>query len=68
MKIHLPLFFASSVLILLTACSTAPQLTTQPLPKSGFLPQYELLKPLTIKDPDVRAWNYSNQEINIHSY
>jgi hypothetical protein len=68
MKINLPLFCTSSILILLVACSTAPQLSTQPLPKSGFLPQYELLKPVTIKDPDVRVWRYSNPVIDSKSY
>ncbi len=68
MKIKLSLFSACAAVILLGACSTAPLLTTQPLPKSGFLSQYELLKPLTIKDPDVRAWHYFNQDIKNKMY
>ena len=40
----------------LVACSNAPKLATESMPRSGFLPDYNLLVPMTTNDKDVRIW------------
>ena len=48
----------------IAGCSNAPKLTTQVLPQSGFLPNYQILQPVSIKDPDARIWRYKKEGVN----
>jgi hypothetical protein len=59
---------ASLLIFLLAACSSAPQKTQLAAPNSGFLPNYEILKPVAIKDPDVHLWRYRKNDIPPNSY
>ena len=57
-----------SAAILLSACSNAPKLATQAMPRSGFLPDYSLLVPMATNDPDARIWRYRVSGVNPGSY
>jgi hypothetical protein len=54
----------SSVAITLIACSNAPSLMTQPMPRSGFLPNYSLLKVVPNTPEGTRVWRYRNEAVN----
>jgi len=54
--------------ITLAACSNAPKLATQPMPRSGFLPDYNLLVPMATNDSDTRVWRYRISGVNPGSY
>jgi hypothetical protein len=55
-------------LILFAACSNTPKLASEPMPKSGFLPDYSLLVPMTTSVPDARIWRYRISGVNPNSY
>ena len=57
-----------SAAILLAACSNAPKLATQSMPRSGFLPDYNLLIPISTSVPDARIWRYRISGVNPGSY
>jgi len=57
-----------SVIALLVACSNAPKLTTEPMPRSGYLPDYSLLVPMSTSVPDARIWRYRISGINPGAY
>ena len=57
-----------SAAILIAACSNAPKLATQAMPRSGFLPDYSLLVPMATNDPDARIWRYRVSGVNPGSY
>ncbi|BDT75331.1 DUF3313 domain-containing protein [Polynucleobacter sp. KF022] len=44
--------------IALVACSNAPKLATESMPRSGFLPDYNLLVPMATSEKDTRIWRY----------
>jgi hypothetical protein len=50
--------------ITLAACSNAPKLATESMPRSGFLPDYNLLVPMATGDKDVRIWRYRISGVN----
>jgi hypothetical protein len=54
--------------ITLTACSNAPKLATESMPRSGFLPDYNLLVPMATGDKDVRIWRYRISGVNPGAY
>jgi len=54
--------------VLLAACSNAPKLTTDNMPRSGFLPDYSLLIPMSTSVPDARIWRYRISGVNPSSY
>ena len=54
--------------ITLAACSNAPKLATESMPRSGFLPDYNLLVPMATSDTDVRIWRYRISGVNPGSY
>ena len=54
--------------IVLVACSNAPKLATQPMPRSGFLPDYNLLVPMATSDSDTRVWRYRIAGVNPGAY
>jgi Protein of unknown function (DUF3313) len=54
--------------IILAACSNAPKLATESMPRSGFLPDYNLLVPIASSDKDTRIWRYRISGVNPGSY
>jgi hypothetical protein len=59
---------AVSLTVLLTACSNTPKLASQPMPKSGFLPNYSVLVPMSTSESDTRIWRYRKSGVNPNSY
>jgi len=57
-----------AITIALVACSNAPKLATESMPRSGFLPDYNLLVPMASNDKDVRIWRYRISGVNPGSY
>ena len=57
-----------SVAILLAACSNTPKLASEPMPRSGFLPNYSVLVPMATSQSDVRIWRYRVAGVNPSSY
>ena len=57
-----------STVVLLAACSNAPKLATESMPRSGFLPDYSLLVPMSTSVPDARIWRYRISGVNPGSY
>ena len=54
--------------IALSACSNAPKLATESMPRSGFLPDYNLLVPMATSDSDTRVWRYRVSGVNPGAY
>lgn len=52
----------------LAACSNAPKLATESMPRSGFLPDYNLLVPMATSENDIRVWRYRISGVNPNSY
>lgn len=59
---------AISVATLLAACSNTPKLASQPMPKSGFLPNYSALVPMATSEADTRIWRYRKADVNPGAY
>jgi len=57
-----------SIAILLAACSNTPKLASEPMPRSGFLPNYSVLVPMATSQSDVRIWRYRVSGVNPSSY
>ena len=53
-----------SAALLLAACSNAPKLATEAMPRSGFLPDYSLLVPMSTSVADARIWRYRVSGVN----
>jgi hypothetical protein len=68
MKKFIQLVVSFFTLILLAACSNTPKLASEPMPKSGFLPDYSLLVPTYTSVPDARIWRYRISGVNPSSY
>ena len=62
------LITSSLATVLLVACSNAPKLATQAMPRSGFLPNYDVLVPTSTSVPDTRAWRYRKAGVNPGAY
>ena len=56
------------VAIGLLACSNTPKLASEPMPRSGFLPNYSLLVPMATSQSDTRIWRYRIADVNPASY
>ena len=54
--------------IALAACSNAPKLATESMPRSGFLPDYNLLVPMATSASDTRVWRYRVSGVNTGAY
>jgi hypothetical protein len=59
---------AVSLTVILAACSNTPKLASQPMPKSGFLPNYSVLVPMSTSESDTRIWRYRKSGVNPNSY
>ena len=57
-----------STVVLLTACSNAPKLATESMPRSGYLPDYSILVPIATSVPDARIWRYRVSDVNPGAY
>lgn len=68
MRINHLLSFAVLVISFLAACSNTPKLASEPMPRSGFLPNYTLLQPVNISHADTRIWRYRKPGISPTSY
>ena len=66
-NVHL-LAASISIAILLAACSNAPKLTTESMPRSGYLPDYSILVPMETSNSDARIWRYRIAGVNQNSY
>ena len=62
------LLAAVTLVALLGACSNMTKLATQPMPKSGFLPNYSVLVPISTSESDTRIWRYRKAGINPGAY
>ncbi len=64
------LLAATSVVLLgtLIACSNAPKLNTEAMPRSGFLPNYNVLQPIATRDKDARVWRYRQDGVSAGAY
>ena len=64
------LLAATSVVLLgtLIACSNAPKLNTEVMPRSGFLPNYNVLQPIATRDKDARVWRYRQDGVSPGAY
>lgn len=54
--------------LIMVACSSGPELMHQPMPKSGFLPNYNLLQFVPDTPKGTRVWRYRVQGLNPNSY
>ena len=57
-----------SVVAILASCSNTPKLASEPMPRSGFLPNYSLLVPMYTIEPDTRIWRYRKEGVNPDIY
>ncbi|QWE13468.1 DUF3313 family protein [Polynucleobacter sp. AP-Titi-500A-B4] len=57
-----------SAAIVLAACSNTPKLASEPMPRSGFLPNYAVLVPVATSQSDVRIWRYRVSGVNPSAY
>jgi hypothetical protein len=57
-----------SAAIVLAACSNTPKLASEPMPRSGFLPNYSVLVPMATSQSDVRIWRYRVSGVNPSTY
>ncbi len=54
--------------LVLAACSHAPKVATEPMPRSGFLPDYNSLVPMATSESETRVWRYRVTGVNPGSY
>ena len=57
-----------SFVAILAACSNTPKLASEPMPRSGFLPNYSLLVPTYTIEADTRVWRYRKEGVNPGMY
>ena len=57
-----------SAAVILAACSNTPKLASEPMPRSGFLPNYSVLVPMATSQSDARIWRYRKAGVNPGSY
>jgi len=56
------------VVLIITACSNTSKYLTEPMPQSGFLPNYKLLEPVTDSPADSRVWRYRDPTADPSKY
>ena len=66
-KVYL-LVASISAVTLIAACSNAPKLATEAMPRSGFLPNYNVLVPMATSQTDTRIWRYRISGVNPNQY
>jgi len=68
MKKIIALAAVASTAVVLSACGSAPKLASEPMPESGFLPNYAALAPVSSPMSDVRIWRYRKPGVDAGSY
>jgi hypothetical protein len=66
-KLSLVLVSVTTTFVL-AACSNAPKLATESMPRSGFLPDYNILVPIATRESDTRIWRYRVSGVNPSTY
>ncbi|CAM3843109.1 DUF3313 domain-containing protein [Polynucleobacter arcticus] len=56
------------VALLIAACSNTSKYLTEPMPQSGFLPNYKLLQLVTDSPADSRVWRYRDPAVDPNKY
>ncbi len=64
----LSLCYFIPALLLIGACSNTSKYLTEPMPESGFLPNYKLLQAVTDTPQDIRMWRYRDANIDPNKY
>ena len=64
----LSVIYSVILLFMIAGCSNTPKLASEPMPRSGFLPNYALLQPVNISHADTRIWRYRKPGISPTSY
>ena len=57
-----------SFVLIIVACSNTTKLASDPMPRSGFLPNYSLLVPAFTSASDTRIWRYRKEGVNPSTY
>lgn len=57
-----------SLTTLIAACSSTPELASEPMPESGFLPNYSALVPVPTTVADARIWRYRKPNVDPSQY
>jgi Protein of unknown function (DUF3313) len=68
MRIYQIALVATMTVVGLIACSNTPRLASEPMPRSGFLPNYSVLVPMATSQADTRIWRYRVSGVNPASY
>ncbi|MBU3577980.1 DUF3313 domain-containing protein [Polynucleobacter sp. UK-Kesae-W10] len=68
MRIYQIALAATVMVVGLIACSNTPRLASEPMPRSGFLPNYSVLVPMATSQADTRIWRYRVSGVNPASY
>jgi hypothetical protein len=54
--------------LMIAACSNTSKYLTEPMPQSGFLPNYKLLQSISDSPADSRVWRYRDPAIDPNKY
>jgi hypothetical protein len=57
-----------SLTTLIAACSSTPELASEPIPESGFLPDYSALVAVPTNVADARIWRYRKPNVDPSQY
>jgi hypothetical protein len=68
MKTVVALVTAVALTTLMAACSSTPKVANQPMPESGFLPNYSALVSAPMSDADARMWTYRKPGVDAGQY
>jgi len=68
MRIYQMALASAAMVVGLIACSNTPRLASEPMPRSGFLPNYSVLVPMATSQADTRIWRYRVSGVNPASY
>ena len=68
MKKIVALVAVISLTTLIAACSSTPEIASQPMPESGFLPDYSLLASAPTDKADARMWRYRKSGVSRGQY
>lgn len=68
MKKVVALVAVISLTTLVAACGSTPEMASQPMPESGFLPDYSLLASAPTDKADARMWRYRKSGVSRGQY
>ena len=64
----LSLCYFIPAILLIGACSNTSKYLTEPMPESGFLPNYKLLQVVPDTPQDIRMWRYRDANVDPNKY